>query len=79
MKGKSVDEMGTTVVSSSSFPTTQMVAFLFLTRHPHQKHTFEGFNHFLPRLRFGDHSTLPVSRVWEQSFLFCSSKLKINH
>ena len=29
VEGKSVDKMGTTVVSSSSFPTTPMVAFLF--------------------------------------------------
>ena len=51
VEGKSVDKMGTTVVFSSSFPTTPV----FLIMHPYQKYTFEGFTHFLPRLHLGDY------------------------
>ena len=55
MESKSVDTMGTTVVSSSPLPTTPVVAFLFLIMHPYRKYTFEGFAHFLPRLHLGDY------------------------
>ena len=55
VEGKSVDKMGTTVVSSSSFPTTPMIALLFLIMRPYRKYTFEGFTHFLSRLHLGDY------------------------